>query len=65
MAVLADFLRTGTDSELGAFLAGQVFGEAAIDVVEPDGDDVSGYAAFLERYAAGLAIERVAIEVVD
>jgi hypothetical protein len=39
----------------------RVFADAETTVVEPDPADVSGYAAFLDRYRAGLAIERAAI----
>lgn len=46
---------------LGEYLGTEVFGDAALDVVEPDPDDVAGFATFLERYSAGLAIERAAV----
>jgi hypothetical protein len=49
------------EQDLGAYLAAEVFADAALDVVEPDADDVAGFAAFLERYSAGLAIERAAV----
>ncbi len=42
--------------------ATEVFADAAVDVVEPDAADLAGFAAFLERYEAGLAIERAAVE---
>ena len=32
------------------------------DVVEPDPDDVAGFAAYLDRYRAGLAVEAAAVE---
>ncbi|MFI2362042.1 xylulokinase [Promicromonospora sp. NPDC019610] len=47
--------------DLGEYLSTEVFADAALDVVEPDADDVAGYAAFLERYSAGLAVERAAV----
>lgn len=62
MAVLAAYLGSGGE-DLGAYLA-RVFADAAIDVVEPDPADVAGYGAFLERYRAGLAVERAAAEAV-
>ena len=49
------------EQDLGAYLGAEVFADAALDVVEPDADDVAGFAAFLERYSAGLAIERAAV----
>lgn len=60
MAVLARYL--GSPLPLGDYLA-EVFAGAAVDVVEPDPADVAGYAAFLERYVAGLDVERTATEV--
>ncbi len=64
IALLAAYLVEARDAadvpELGAWLAGQVFAEAGLTVVEPDPADTAGYAAFLERYRAGLAIERAA-----
>jgi hypothetical protein len=53
----------GADGEqdLGAWLRTRVFAGAAADVVEPDAADLDGYATFLERYEAGLAVERAAV----
>jgi len=42
-----------------------VFADAALDVVTPDADDVAGFAAYLERYSAGLAVERAATELIQ
>jgi sugar (pentulose or hexulose) kinase len=50
------------EQDLGAYLGAEAFADADIDVVEPDADDVAGFSAFLERYSAGLAIERAAVE---
>jgi sugar (pentulose or hexulose) kinase len=50
------------EQSLGAYLDAEVFADAALDVVEPDADDVAGFSAYLERYSAGLAIERAAVE---
>jgi sugar (pentulose or hexulose) kinase len=65
IAVLAGFLldrRAGAGDDLGDFLAHRVFAGASLSVVEPDPADVAGYAAFLDRYAAGLAVERAAVD---
>ncbi|MCU1433190.1 MAG: Carbohydrate kinase [Actinotalea sp.] len=62
MAVLAAYLRAAPGQDLGTYLDSHVFGDAPVDVVEPDPADAAGYAAFLERYVAGLAIERAATE---
>lgn len=47
--------------DLGTYLGTEIFADAALDVVEPDADDLAGFTAFLERYSAGLAIERAAV----
>jgi hypothetical protein len=63
MAVLAGYLRAAAEQDLGTYLRTEVFSDAAVDVVEPDAADLEGYATFLERYEAGLAIERAAAAV--
>ncbi len=64
IAVLAAYLQHAADRDLGTYLAQDVFGDAQIDVVEPDPDDVRGFAAYLERYEAGLAVERAATDAI-
>lgn len=59
IAVLAAFLGAGT--ELDAFLADRVFAGAEVRTVHPDPADVAGFATYLDRYAAGLAVERAAV----
>lgn len=65
MAVLAAYVADGAGRDLGSYLATEVFGDAAVDVVEPVADDVAGYATFLERYVAGLDVERAAVAVAE
>lgn len=62
MAVLAAYLGAADEADLGTYLGTRVFANAAVDIVEPDPGDVAGFAAFLERYSAGLAVERAATE---
>ncbi|WP_447925334.1 FGGY-family carbohydrate kinase [Georgenia muralis] len=69
IAVLAAYRRAVADGsagerDLATWLAEEVFADVTLVVVEPDADDVTGYAAYLERYTAGLAIERAAVEAV-
>ena len=64
MAVLASYLDAAAEQDLGTYLASAVFAGADVDVVAPDPADVAGYAAFLERYEAGLAVERAATEAI-
>ncbi|GAA3938745.1 xylulokinase [Microbacterium soli] len=61
MAVLAAYL--GADRSLVDHLAERVFADADIRVVEPDPADVAGYADYLDRYRAGLAVEAAAVSV--
>ncbi len=66
IAVLAAFARSaareGAAPELGAYLADRAFAGAAQSTVDPDPEDVAGFAAYLERYRAGLAIEAAAVD---
>ena len=62
MAVLAAYLGSAAEQDLGTFLTQEIFGAAAADVVDPDPDDVRGYATYLDRYRAGLAVERSAAQ---
>ena len=62
IAVLASYLNAADDLALDAYLAQRVFATAGFETVEPDVDDLAGYATYLTRYAAGLAIERAAIQ---
>jgi sugar (pentulose or hexulose) kinase len=60
IAVLAAYLRGADGLGLDDYLVTRVFGDADHDVVEPDPTDVAGFATFLDRYSAGLAVERAA-----
>lgn len=62
MAVLAAYRRHGEGSSLSEYLSERVFAEAALQVVEPDAEDVAGYSTWLETYAAGVDIQRTAVE---
>ena len=39
-----------------------VFANAESSTIAPDPEDVAGFQVFIERYKAGLAIERAAVE---
>ncbi|GMA36857.1 hypothetical protein GCM10025876_30610 [Demequina litorisediminis] len=62
--MLAEQVRSGQGQALDAYLAQRVFAGADLTVAEPDSGDVAGYAAWLETYSAGLAIERAAVEAI-
>lgn len=60
IAVLAAFLASGT-GDLTAYLDERVFAGAALEIAEPQPADVAGFASYLDRYRAGLAIEAAAV----
>lgn len=63
MAVLASYMKNKADGEtLDDYLNNKVF--AGMEALEetPDAKDVEGFDRFIERYKAGLAIERAAVE---
>ncbi len=60
IAVLAAFTAAG-GGDLGAYLAERVFARAPVVTVDPAPADVAGFAAYLDRYRAGLAVERAAV----
>lgn len=63
MALLAVYMHDREDGEtLGAYLADKVFSDSTGTTVQPDAGDAAGFAAFMERYTACLAIERAAVE---
>jgi sugar (pentulose or hexulose) kinase len=63
MALLAAYMRQRESGEpLSAYLARRVFAEKQASRVEPKEEDARGFAAFMERYEKGLAIERAAVE---
>ena len=63
IAVLASYLRSAQQGQsLAAYLEEQVFANTSFDTAQPDLSDVAGFSTYLERYAAGLAVERAAID---
>jgi len=67
IAVLAAFARArseaaqGAPESLAAYLRDRVFHSVPFETVDPDPADVAGFAAYLDRYRAGLAVERAAV----
>jgi len=51
---------SGAEQSLADYLQGSVFRDATFAVAEPDPVDVAGFTTYLDRYRAGLAIERTA-----
>ncbi|WP_448062150.1 xylulokinase [Cellulomonas hominis] len=66
IAVLAAYRRAAETEaqDLQHYLSTRVFAGVDLDVVPPDPGDVAGFATFVERYQAGLAIERAATEAI-
>jgi sugar (pentulose or hexulose) kinase len=62
MAVLASYAASGADLDLDGYLRERVFAGARFDTVEPVPADVAGFATYLDRYSAGLPVERAAVE---
>lgn len=60
IAVLAAYAASGAHESLSEYLDGTVFDGASVTAVDPLPDDVSGFASYLDRYRAGLAIGRAA-----
>jgi len=62
IAVLASYLSSAAEIDLGGYLGERVFANAEFDTAQPIPEDVAGFSAFLERYRAGLAAEAAAVE---
>lgn len=63
MALLAAYMVWKEDGEdLGTYLKNKVFRDSEVYVMDPKPADVEGFEKFMERYDAGLAIERAAVE---
>ncbi|CAI9410781.1 xylulokinase [Aestuariimicrobium sp. T2.26MG-19.2B] len=62
MAVLAAHALAHGGRDLATFLDDQVFADAALVTHDPDPADVAGFAAHLERYRVGLAVEAAAVK---
>ncbi|WP_323959744.1 ATPase [Arthrobacter sp. JZ12] len=66
IAVLASYASanaSGNELDLDGYLRKHVFGEAVFETTEPDAADVAGFSSYLDRYSAGLAAQRTAVEV--
>ncbi len=63
IAVLAAYMLWREQGEaLCDYLEHKIFAGAESMTVEPDAEDVAGFSAFIERYKAGLPIERAAVD---
>lgn len=63
IAILAAYMVQKEEQEtLAKYLTNHVFAEMEISRIEPDANDVTGFEQFMERYRAGLSIEKAAVE---
>lgn len=63
IALLASYMLHKMENEpLETYLSNKVFAGEKGSTIAPDQADVSGFAAFMERYKKGLVIERAAVE---
>ncbi|TFD85587.1 ATPase [Cryobacterium lactosi] len=65
IAVLASYTAaaaSGVDLDLDGYLRERVFAGQEFETVAPDPVDVAGFSSYLDRYAAGLAVELAAVE---
>jgi len=61
IAVLASYLSYAADTDLSGYLGDHVFRDVEAVVAQPDPADVAGFAAYLDRYRAGLVVEAAAV----
>ncbi|MCR2824868.1 FGGY-family carbohydrate kinase, partial [Microbacterium sp. zg.Y909] len=61
IAVLASYLAHAEGTDLATYLDRHVFAGSDVTVAQPDPGDVAGFATYLDRYRAGLAIEAAAV----
>ena len=65
IALLAAFTaRENKAQSLAQFLDQQVFSKFASSVMQPNADDSKGFAAYTERFKAGLSAQRAAVEAI-
>ena len=63
IAVLAGYMLAKEEGEsLSDYLENKIFVGAESTTIAPTAEDVAGYNEFIERYKAGLAIEKAAVE---
>ena len=62
MAVLASYLINKDNMSLSEYLEKIIFKDAKGTTIEPDVRDAAGLEAYMERYKAGLEVEKMAVE---
>ena len=64
IAILAAYMMNKQSESLADYLSDSVFTGSEKTTVAPDNADIEGFGAFMQRYEAGLAIERKAVETI-
>ena len=62
MAVLASYLINKDNMRLSEYLDRVIFKDAKGTTIEPDAGDAAGLEAYMERYKAGIEVEKKAVE---
>lgn len=63
MALLASYMKNQESGEsLEKYLSDRIFSSSQCVIVSPVREDLQGFARFMERYEAGLAVERAAVD---
>lgn len=62
MAILAAYMKNNKGEEFADYLSERVFAGAECSSVKPDSADAAGFERFIERYKAGLVVEKAATE---
>ena len=63
IALLAAYMDKKNGKSLSEFLSDVIFKNAKCEKCMPDAGDVAGFDAYIEKYKAGLAIEKAAVDV--
>jgi sugar (pentulose or hexulose) kinase len=64
IAILAAYMMNKQSETLADYLSDSVFTDSERTTVAPDNADIEGFGVFMQRYEAGLAIERKAVETI-
>ena len=64
IAILAAYMMNRQSETLADYLSDSVFTDSERTTVAPDNADIEGFGVFMQRYEAGLAIERKAVETI-
>ncbi|MCQ2542775.1 MAG: FGGY-family carbohydrate kinase [Lachnospiraceae bacterium] len=62
IAILADYMVNKNNESLSEFLNNTIFAGSKCEKCEPEAKDVEGFDKYIEKYKAGLAIERAAVD---